>query len=238
VAGSGGGIWSYGGLSADSAGNIFTATGDSNQVGGGHAGYSEHVVKLSYKLKVRSSNFPHLPGRDADFGATPLLYHAPGCPPELAVGNKYGSFFVYDRRHIGRGPVQRIGLGGSIRGQKALLGVAAYSPKTNMVYTMNPRHHGKYKPGVVAFRVTKKCHLSKAWNAAGPGKLQSSPTIANGVLYYGNGGRGDVVAFNAQSGKRLARFHIGAPIFAAPTVVNGRLYVSAWDGRVYKYALP
>jgi outer membrane protein assembly factor BamB len=234
---SGGGIWSFGGLSADSAGNIYTATGDVNGPAQ-HIGYGEHVVRLSPHLKVKASDFPGVSGQDADFGATPVLYRAAGCPSQLAVGNKHGLFFVYNRSRISRGPVQRIRLGGSTNGEHALLGTAAYWPKGRMLYVSNSRSHGRYKAGIVAFRVNSHCHLSKAWNARGPAGLHSSPTVANGVVYYGTGAGNDVVALNARTGKRLRGLAVHGAIFNAPSVVNGAVYAGSWHGRLYSFGLP
>jgi outer membrane protein assembly factor BamB len=234
---SGGGIWSFGGLSADSGGNIYVATGDTNGPRQ-HLGYAEHVVRLSPHLKVKGSDYPGVKGQDADFGATPMLYRAPGCPPQLVVGNKHGRFFVYDRRRIGRGPTQRIQLGGSTNGEHALLGTAAYWPKGRMIYVSNSRKRGRYAAGIVAFRVNGRCKLSFAWSAKGPSVLKSSPTVANGVVYYGTGPGNDVVVLDALTGKHLNRLDVHGAIFNAPSVVNGAVYAASWHGRLYAFGLP
>ena len=71
-----------------------------------HAAYGENVVRLTHDLSVVSANYPGLPTGDADFGATPVLFQRPGCPPQLAIGNKYGSFFLYNRDQISSGPAR------------------------------------------------------------------------------------------------------------------------------------
>jgi outer membrane protein assembly factor BamB len=229
----GGGIWGFGGISADpSAHALYAATGNS-VAATDHEGYSERVVRLTPDLRVTASNYPGLPlTGDADFGATPMLYRAPGCPRQLAVGNKSGAFFVYDRNGIGNGPVQRITLGGSSNGGDALIGVDAYLPSERTVYVSNPNAAGGYRPGILAFRVTHSCHLSLRWQAPGPGHTTSSPTVAGGVVFYGTGPSGTVIALDARTGKRLWVHSVGHTIFGAPTVVNGAVYVSAWDGRL------
>jgi outer membrane protein assembly factor BamB len=232
----GGGIWSFGGVSADARGNIYVATGDSNGPAQ-HVGYSEHVVRLTPHLHVHASNYPGVKGQDADFGATPVLYRAPGCPSQLAVGNKHGLFFVYDRSRIGRGPVQKIHLGGSTNGERALLGTAAYWPKGRTLYVSNPRHRGRYVPGIVAFRVTAHCRLAKVWNARGPGNLTSSPTVANGVVYYGTGAGHKVVALDARTGKHLRALSVHGAIYNAPAVLGGVVYAGSWHGRLYAFSI-
>jgi len=234
----GGGIWAWGGLSADPQRNaLYAATGNSFPPPSEHVGYAEHVVRLGTRLHVRASNYPGVTGGDADFGATPLLYKAKGCPRQLAVGNKFGDFFVYDRDHIQHGPVQHISLGGSGDGGHALLGVAAFWRAKRMVYVANPLPRGRFKRGIVAFHVTGACRLALAWQAKGPGKLTSSPTLADGVLYYGTGTGGKLVAHKATTGRRLwtSGGVVQGAIYNAPAVIAGMVYVGSWDGRLYAF---
>ena len=197
------------------------------------------MVRLTPGLGVVSSNYPGLPTGDADFGATPLLFQRPGCPPELAVGNKFGSFYVYDRDRISSGPVQQIGLGGSAFGQNGLLGVAAYWPRTATVYVSNPLNRGRYRHGLVAFRVTGSCRLSLAWSASdGRDGDASSPTVAAGVVFYGDGFGHQAIALDARTGRRLwdSGRAIRGSVYAGPTVVNGKVYVSSVGGYLYAFA--
>lgn len=235
----GGGIWGWGGLSADATHNaLYAATGNAfPRATAEHARYGEHVVRLTGKLHVKSSDDPDARGFDADFGATPVLYHPHGCPPELAVGNKYGQFFVYDRDRLSGGPVQHLVLGGSGDGGHALLGVASYWRAARTLYVANPNRRGPFPRGILAFRVNGHCRLALRWHAPGPGKLTSSPTIANGVLYYGTGRANRVVALDARTGKRLWRTATGVTgaVYNAPSVAGGTLYVGSWDGKVHAF---
>ncbi len=234
----GGSIWAYGGVSADPGGSIFAAVGNT-QGSNEHAGYGENVVRLTPDLRVVAANYPGLPSGDADFGATPVLFQRPGCPPELAVGNKYGSFFLYDRDQISSGPVQRIELGGSGFGQSGLLGAAAYWPKTATVFVTTPLDRGQYRHGLDAFRVTASCRLSFEWSATdGPDGDDSSPTVAADVVYFGDGYGHRVVAFDARTGRFLwdSGSAIHTSVYAGPTVVNGMVYVSSVGGTVSAFA--
>ena len=114
---SGGGIWGPGGGSIDpSSGNIFVATGNADTRKGAaqNAPYAEQVIELPARLgSIIASNYPpNIPiisgDDDFDFGATPLLFQPPGCPPLLAAINKSGTFELYDRASISEGPVQYI----------------------------------------------------------------------------------------------------------------------------------
>ena len=234
----GGSIWGYGGVSADAGGSIFAAVGNTRGPNE-HAGYGENVVRLSGDLRVVSANYPGLPKGDADFGATPLLFQRPGCPPELAVGNKYGSFFVYDRDRISSGPVQRIQLRGSGHGQFGLLGVAAYWPATATVFVTAPLNIGRYRHGIDAFRVTASCRLSFEWSATdGPDGDNSSPTVAAGVVFFGDGAGQRAVAFDARTGRLLwdSGRAIHTSVYAGPTVVNGKVYIASAGGTVSAFA--
>ena len=84
----GGGIWGPGGIAIGPLNEaLFVSTGNAldypeNQF------YADHVVRLGLNLYVEAANNPSdLDNQavDLDFGATPLLYHPPGCPPLLAV---------------------------------------------------------------------------------------------------------------------------------------------------------
>jgi outer membrane protein assembly factor BamB len=234
---SGGAIWGWAGISTTSSGSwLFAATGNSVDASE-HSGLSERVVRLTPYLHVHGSNYPGLPKGDADFGATPLPFQAHGCPAQLAVENKYGQMFVYDRSHIPHGPIQRIQLGGAGDGTHSLLGSPAFWRAKRLLYLSNPGTRGRYKAGFLAFRVTGHCRLKLAWQATGPSELDSTPTVAGGVVYYGEGFENDLVALNALTGKRLwssgsALLHYHA-VFAAPTVVGGRLYAGAFDGTLH-----
>jgi PQQ-like domain len=196
-------------------------------------------VRLTRNLHVHSSHHPRLPHGDADFGATPLLYRAKGCPPQLAVGNKFGHFYVYDRNRIAEGPVQRIRLGGGGEGLSAILGAAATWPAKRMIYVTNPEKHGRYRSGVLAFRVTRKCRLAFEWRGGGSKGIASSPTVAGGVVYYGTGYSDKLIVFDAKSGKRLwaSGNALKGHVVNAPSVIGGVVYAGDWRGTLHAFGL-
>jgi outer membrane protein assembly factor BamB len=59
------------------------------------------------------------------------------------------------------------------------------------------------------------------------------------VVYYGDGYGNELFAFDATSGTQLwsSGATIGGSIYGAPTVVNGRVFVGAWDGKLYAFGL-
>ncbi len=238
---SGGGIWGPGGASIDpDTGHVFVATGNA-LTDPEYYKDSDSVVELNSRLKVQGSNYPGLSGEDVDFGATPLLYQAPGCPPQVAAKNKSGVLVVYTRGHLKAGPTQRLQIASV--SDFNFNGIPAYSPVTKMMYIGNSSDSDgpTYKHGMVALSVKKDCTLALAWQKVlGPnGASVSPPTVANGVVYYGDGPGDTEYAFDAATGNPLwdSGSTIGGDLYAAPTIVNGRLLVASWDERLYAFGL-
>jgi outer membrane protein assembly factor BamB len=233
----GGGIWGYGGASIDrSTGSIFVATGNAKTTPESF-GYGEHVVRLGAGLAIKDSNFPGVVGTDVDFGSTPLLYPSANglC---LTALNKKGYLYVYSAAALSQGPVQSILMGKAGR----FIGVAAYSPATKMVYVTegNGTAGAQYPQGAYGFSVQADCSLVEAWRQnAGATGVPSPPTVAGGILYYGDTSGAQVLAINAATGKLLwtSGTAIKGAIQGTPMVANGRLYVAAWDSRLYAFGL-
>jgi outer membrane protein assembly factor BamB len=231
----GGAIWGWGGAAVDpSTGDVYVATGNATGTPE-NAGLSEAVIRLSSSLAVKAFSKPPLgTGSDLDFGSTPVLFHAPGCPAQLVAENKDGTLFLYDRSSIAAGPVQRIKLSG-----RALIGVAAWSNNLNLLFAANPVDSTSFSHGMVAFSdPSPACTLTAAWTArvGAIGGVASPPIVANGVVYYGTGNV--EYALNAATGALLwtSGSTITAPIHGAAIVVNGVLYVPSWDHKLHAFA--
>src|SRR5579871_1572423 len=233
----GGGIWGPGGVAIDATGAVYAATG--NSIPSENAGWAEQVVRLDASLTPQAADYVPLVGGDVDYGATPLLFQPPGCPAMLAAKNKSGVLVVFDRDTIASGPVQTLQIADVNDWQ--FNGIPAYSPDTNLVYVSNSSDSSSdvYQHGMVALAVEPGCTLGLAWQqTVGPNLSSvSPPTVAGGVVYYGDGIGSTLRAFDAQSGTPLwdSGGTIGGPIFAAPTVVDGRVFVAAWDGKIYAF---
>ena len=227
----GGGIWGPGGASADPlSGDVFVATGNALTTPQWYR-YAEHVVELSSSLKVVGANAPKVKGNDADFGSTPLVFTAPGCPEQIAAQNKYGVLVVYRVGDITAGPTQKLQI--AARSDWRFIGMPAYSPETNMVYVANSSDSNSYQHGLLAFGVQADCTLALAWNqvVGGNNSIMSPPTVAGRVVYFGDGPGNAEFAFDAQTGAPLwdSGSAIGGRMVVAPAVVNGQVLVSSWD---------
>jgi len=237
----GGGIWGPGGVSIDPAtGHVFAATGNALTDPENYR-YCENVVELSSALRVLGSNYPGLTGGDVDFGATPILYQPPGCTPMVAAKNKTGVLVTYERGNVSAGPTQRLQVANISDDQ--FNGIPAWSDTTHMLYIGNSSdsNSDQFTHGMVAFEVEPNCQLSLEWQVTiGPNFASvSPPTVAGGVVYYGDGPGRQLLAFHAVTGRRLwsSGSTIRGAIFGAPMVVNGRVFVGAWDGKLYAFGL-
>src|SRR5205085_10309228 len=92
--------------------------------------------------------------------------------------------------------------------------------------------------GIVALRVSG-CMLVEAWRRDLGRDMSpaSSPTVAGNVVYYGTGHDHEVVALDARDGRALWHSRaIRRAVFAAPTVIAGRVFVGSWDQHLYALA--
>jgi outer membrane protein assembly factor BamB len=240
----GGGIWGWGGASLGSANHaLFVSTGNIF-VDPENSLFGDHIVRLNLNLRPVASDGPDVGlghGQvDVDFGSTPVLYQPPGCPPQLAAENKSGALFIYNRDAISAGPTQQITI---TQFDAGFIGEVAYDPVLNQIYVSNPRDDGvgTYFHGLIALAPQADCTLALVWqrqvglNAADT--VPAPPVAANGVVYFATGDGAKVFAMDATSGQALwnSGSLISNPIFAAPTVVNGQLFVAAYDNNIYAF---
>jgi outer membrane protein assembly factor BamB len=242
----GGGIWGYGGVSVDSAtGHVYAATAaDSNEL---YTLYGNRIVGLDAGLGVLGSYLPSEPGTfpcsgdpcDLDFGSTPLVFKPSGCGTMVVAGNKNGNLYVMrtsDLEANGQ-PLQILPLNATNDwlGSGGVGGVPAYWAAGRMVYIGDA---GSGLPGIsagiVALTVRQDCTLQVVWSQPIGGNTQpnSTPTVANGVVYIGEGNGGRVHAYNALTGAPLwdSGANAAGATYAAPIVADGKLFAGSWDG--------
>gem|GEM_PF-815038 len=232
--------------------------------------YPYSVVRLSESMSVVSASVNPVGATwpaDLDFGDTPLVFAPPaasGCGTAmlLAAESKNGVLYLFNADDLSAGPTQTIQLGTLSQGGTNL-GTAAFDPTRNLLFINNGSNSSSLsiEHGLVAFTLTSSCQLQLAWQeTVGPDGTDdgppSPPTVANGVVYYadgpgsdctpvGNSGCGvstsDFNAYNASSGALLFHTTVGGPLFTPPVVVNGRVYLTSWEGNgpgvVYCYGL-
>jgi outer membrane protein assembly factor BamB len=65
-----------------------------------------------------------------------------------------------------------------------------------------------------------------------PGTVDSSPTVVNGVLYFGSNDH-NVYALDASTGRKKWAFPTSDEVYSSPTVDKGVLYIGSYDHNVY-----
>ena len=73
---------------------------------------------------------------------------------------------------------------------------------------------------------------AKLWSFTTGNSVESSPAVANGVVYIGSADQ-NIYALNATTGAKLWNFTTGAIVESSPTVANGVVYNGSWDYNVY-----
>jgi outer membrane protein assembly factor BamB len=73
------------------------------------------------------------------------------------------------------------------------------------------------------------------WSYATGAPVESSPAVANGVVYVGSGDY-NLYALNASTGVLLWNYANG-PGQSSPAVANGMVYVGSVFGNVYAFGL-
>jgi hypothetical protein len=205
----GGGVWGWGGVSTDGAGNVYVGVGnaDNNTPLGTPSpqftlapsefvGYGEHVVKLtSNAAVVEDSNYPGFSfggnSADLDLAGTPVL-HQPGvgCDLHSASMGKSGQLVIYDTAHMATGPIADLQLSQS-NFNGAYISNAGFSPITGWLYAPVASATGTLDPpGLVAISgcatpaIVKNAVFgpdSYAYAATPP---RSAPTVtAGGVIF-------------------------------------------------------
>lgn len=172
-------------------------------------------------------------GTDADVGTSPNLFRIAG-RRVVGAGDKGGSYRVFDRVsgepiwrrtfEVGPPPVST-GLGG-------VMTTAAVSGDTLFLASNVFRAGGFLATGEHDPSDTSVLHaLDQAsgedrWNVTLPAPMVGGMTIANGMLFHATID-GQLYARELSTGRELWHVALNANVGAAPSVVDGQLYVSA-----------
>lgn len=82
--------------------------------------------------------------------------------------------------------------------------------------------------------ITNVSHLVPYWSASTAAYINSSPAVANGIVYIGSEDR-NVYAFNATTGTLLWKTPTGDLIHSSPAVANGIVYIGSTDNKLYAF---
>lgn len=230
-----GGVWGYGGISAEPDGSaIYTAVGNSwvtDPTTGAlydAAGFGDSVVRLTADLVPVSSDRPAtIPTvGDYDFGAAPVLFQPKGCPPLAAANNKDGLLYVWDRNNLSAGPLFTEGIGTV---SAPFVGAPSWSPRLQLLFdgsTAVVRDGTNYGDGVTAFSVGAACTFSRIWSTVTGIGTQPAPLVLGNVLFADGGDSGGFKALSATNGEVLFAFETKASTYAGPSAA-GNLVLTA-----------
>ena len=236
-----GGVWGFGGISAEPDGSaLYTAVGNSwvtDPVTGqlyDDAGFGDAVVRLTADLvPVSSDHPPTIPTvGDYDFGAAPVLFQPAGCPPLAAANNKDGDLYVWDRDNLAAGAIYSDGIGTV---SAPFVGAPSWSPRLGLLYdgATAVRVNGKNTgDGVTAFTVGEGCKFAPLWSTVTGLGTQPPPLVLGKVLFADGGYSGGYKALDAATGAVLFSYDTTDPTFAGPSADGNVVLTGDYGGVV------
>jgi outer membrane protein assembly factor BamB len=235
-----GGIWGWGGVSAESDGTtLYTGVGNSYVFSDSCAcyiddvGYGDRMVALTSDLsEVVAANKPDaVPGQgDEDFGAAPVVFQPRGCPPLIAAKNKIGVVFIWNRRKIEDGPIASLGVGD---GTSAFVGAPSWDESRQRLVVSQAVVGDAY--GLAAYGVGPNCTFPQAWRSPFGRGNQPPPILTGDVVFTAGGRAGGFAALNVRNGRQLWSYPTDAQtisplIEVARTVIGGD-----FSGKLYAF---
>jgi len=242
-----GGVWGFGGVSAEPDGSaIYTAVGNSTVFDPAcgcnvdNAGFGDSVVRLTPDLVPTASDRPaNVPAvDDYDFGAAPLLFEPPGCPPLAAANNKDNYLYIWDRNNLAKGPIYQTTVE---NGPSPFVGAPSWSARLNTLFDSGAKillANQVAAGGVTAIRVGRGCSFTPVWRSVFGDRTQPAPLVFGDVLVAVGGHRGGFAVLDAASGKTLWSFATDAPTFAPPIALGNAIVTADYAGVVRLFAPP
>ncbi len=231
----GGGVWTSPTL--DAAHNrLFVTTGTPGEGAGvvdGIAAISLSDYTVGDGWRVPAENEV----KDADFGTTPTLFTLPNGRQMVAAGNKNGRFYVFNADHLGDGPVWQYTVadaGECPQCGEGTISSAVYHDGVLYLSGGSTTIDDVEYPG--ALRAFDAATGTLRWTHTLPGAAIGSPAGAGGVIVVPAAQVVDFVA--ADDGRLLYQFATAAPIWGAPVIAHGVIYVPSTDGALYAYEVP
>jgi len=232
----GGGIWTT--PTYDQATNtIFVSTGTLND----HTQtQSQAIVALDASTLQYKSSW-QLPFAnsvlDSDWGTTPTLTTDANGNQLLAVANKNGILYTFNRNNLAAGPIwqHQIAIGGdcptcgdgTIASGVFANGTLYYAGGSNV-----QNGHGSggsitaFNPGTGAV----------IWSRQTEQPIMGSPAYVNGMIGQTEGNTFEVL--NASNGALLFSNVLPAQVYGAVSVARSQFYVGAIDSKLYAFGLP
>ena len=222
-----GGIWAPSGVSVDSSGDVWVATGNSEATT--TFDFGDAVIKLSPSLKeldyFAPTNWASLNAGDVDLGSVgPAILSAGGYETVFQIG-KQGVGYLLNAQNPGR-------VGGQEFSSQVCAGAGAYGGTASMF----PEVFVPCASGIVAIRIVLAGpNFTTLWT--GPSFDAGPPIIAGNAVWTVNIGSGILCALNPNSGATIFTYNMGgADHFITPSSAGGKVYVAALN-KVFAFSI-
>ena len=243
--GNGGGIWGYGGVSAERDGSfLYTGVGNSHVLDPACAcdvddvAYGDRLVKLTPDLQVADSSYPSGLDRqgDQDFGSAPVLFQPHGCPPLAAANNKNGVLYVWNRTDLAAGPIASFGVGDAVA---PFVAEPSWSSRLQTLFDAEarvPAAGEKDGNGVVAIKASYLgCHFDEIWRTSLGDGNQAPPLVVGDVVFAG--GSEGLYALDGRSGAVLWSEPTGGASTFGPLIEARRTLFAPVGDELRAYSL-
>jgi outer membrane protein assembly factor BamB len=236
--GGGGGIWGWGGSAFSRAlDRLFVVTGNAFEGGTNvapafseAAGFGESIVSLTPALTVVGASHPASIDQplDLDFVGSPVVVDRPGCGPLVFGMNKNAQLFGWKADALGRGTLWTVDLE-RFDPKNPVLSQLAYDASRSAVYAVTGTQ-------AVKIDIRADCSAAVAWKVPlKTDSLNGSPTVAAGTVWFTLSGTPSLVGLDARTGRRVATQPLPGLTVAAPTVLDGRLFVGTFTGQLVAF---
>ena len=231
----GGGIWTSPALDT-TTNTIFVSTG--TEVGA--EPYAQAILALDATTLALKDSW-QLPAAqavaDSDWGSSPTLFSDAAGDQLLAVANKNGILYTFNRNNLAAGPIweRTVAIGGTfpLHGDGTLSSATVYNGVLYMAGGNTTINGTSYTGSVRALDPATGNFL---WEHGSPGTVIPALGSANGLVVDGAGPTLEVL--NAATGVPLFTYTAGAVFYGPPSIANGLIYVGSADGHLYAFGIP
>jgi hypothetical protein len=232
--GGGGGIWGWGGLAYSARQDaLFAVTGNAFRGGQNDgpafresAGYGEHLVELSRDLTLRAASHPENVREelDLDFVGSPVVFERQGCGELVVALNKNGTLYAWRTAAVADGPLWQVELQ-QLDPTQPVLTQPAYSARHGAIFVST-------FTGLIRVSLDRECKPAVGWAYPfGVETLHGSPTVSGDFVWtVVSSAPPALLAVDARTGKLRSRLFLGGATFAAPTIVDGRIFLGEMHG--------
>jgi polyvinyl alcohol dehydrogenase (cytochrome) len=237
----GGSIWTSP-VVDPSTNTVFVATGNGDPDNPNEP-YAQSVIALDATTLAVKSTWP-LPAAqdvgDSDFATTPVLFTNSTGRALVAVSNKNGILYAFDRSDVGAGPVWEVPI--TVPDNECLLSYCGGSFSTGVF----DGTHLDYAAALTtvggglaggSLRAIDPDTGAFVWEDALPTQIYGALAQANGMVAVPSYD-GGLYLVRASDGTVLYANGLNSGIYGPPTIADGSLFIGTNDGVIHAFSLP